>query len=277
MDTTYDLDSINAMMTEVATANKEDVAKQAATTTSAAPANNYNRDNADRPNIYMDTNINPKPVDLTKLKESKTYALIAVDENPPAETVAVMMKIADILKAKKVAYRYDNTVMPSLARDVFMRQDLTIPTAYQLFLPYYKKEKFDLEGMCTITNKWPLAIAAQHAKHYSKITIKDKTDRTKVLEEYYAFSRTSGGARSNMSNHFHILLGKDCLTKLKFMIIYSNCGCETMEDVKAKGYKEVNRRVQETIRRCTDFGIPLFNIGKQDGVKKLLELIQGLE
>lgn len=273
----FDMDNVSAMMNEIAATNKEEVAREVAAAPISAPTNNYSRDNSDRPNIYMDTNIVPKPVDKTKLKESKTYALVAVDENPPEETITVMMKIADILKAKKIAYRYDNSVMPSLARDVFMKQDLTIPTAYQLFLPFYKKDRFDLEGMCTVTQKWPLPLAAQHAKHYSKVTIKDKTDKTKILEEYYVFSRTSGGARSNMSNQFHILLGKDCLTKLKFMILYSSDGCETMEDVKVKGYKEVNRRTQDTIRKCAEFNIPVFNIGKQEGVKKLLELIQGLE
>lgn len=273
----FDINSISSMMNEVATANKEEIAKEVAAAPTSAPVGGYNRDNSDRPNIYEDKNINPKPVDTTKVKESKTYAIVAVDENPPVETIDVMMKIADILKAKKVVYRYDNSVMPSLPRDVFMKQDLTIPTAYQLFLPFYKRDRFDLEGMCTITNKWPANLAAQHAKHYSKITIKDKTDRTKILEEYYGFSKVSGGARNNMANKFHILLGKDCLTKLKFMILYSVDGCETMEDVKAKGYKEVSRKTQDTIRRCADFGIPVFNIGKQDGIKKLLELIQGLE
>lgn len=273
----FDMDSISNMMNEVASANKEEIAKEIAAAPTSAPTGGYSRDNSDKPNIYMDANIVPKPVDKTKIKDSRTYAISAVDENPPVETLAVIMKIADILKAKKVVYRYDNSVMPSLARDVFMKQDLTIPTAYQLFLPYYKKDKFDLEGMCTITNKWVATLAAQHAKHYSKVTIKDKTDRTKVLEEYYSFSKMSGGARTNMANQFHILLGKDCLTKLKFMILYSVDGCETMEDVKIKGYKEVSRKTQDIIKKCTEFGIPVFNIGKEEGIKKLLELIQGLE
>lgn len=277
MNENFDMDSISSMMTEVANVNKEEAIKEAAAAPTAAPTNNFNRNSEDKPNIYMDLNINPKPVDMTKVKEAKAYAIVAVDENPSVEIINVMNKIADILKAKKVVYRYDNSTLPSLPRDIFMKQDLTIPTSYQLFLPFYKKEKFDLEGLCTITNKWPSTLSAQHAKHYSKVTIKDKTDKTKILEEYYGFSRTSGGARSNMANQMHVLLGKDCLTKLKFLILYSADGCETMEDVRAKGYKEVNRKTQETIKRCAEFKIPVFNIGKEEGIKKLLELIQGLE
>lgn len=273
----FDLESINSMMTEVASVNKEEAVKEIANTVASAPASNYsNRDNSDRPNIYMDLNINPKPVDLTKVKEAKAYALYAIDENPSEDTVALVTKVADILKAKKVIYRYDNTVVPSLARDIFMRQDLTIPNAYQLFLPYYKKEKFDLEGIATITNKWPSALSAQHAKHYSKITIKDKTDKTKVIEEFYGFSKATGGVRNMMANSIHMLLGKDCLTKLKFVIVTSSCECETMEDVKVKGYKEVSRRLQELIRRCSDFNIPIYNLNKKESIQKLLELIQTL-
>jgi hypothetical protein len=68
-------------------------------------------------------------------------------------------------------------------------------------LPYYKKEKFDLEGIATITNKWPSTLSAQHAKHYSKITIKDKTDKTKVVEEFYGFSKATGGVRNMMATY----------------------------------------------------------------------------
>src|SRR5574344_1033957 len=122
----FDLESINSMMSEVASVNKEEAVKEIANTVASAPASNYsNRDNSDRPNIYMDLNINPKPVDLTKVKEAKAYALYAIDENPSEETVALVTKVADILKAKKVIYRYDNSVVPSLPRDIFMRQDLT--------------------------------------------------------------------------------------------------------------------------------------------------------
>ena len=68
----FDLESINSMMTEVASVNKEEAVKEIANTVASAPASNYsNRDNSDRPNIYMDLNINPKPVDLTKVKEAK--------------------------------------------------------------------------------------------------------------------------------------------------------------------------------------------------------------
>jgi hypothetical protein len=49
-----------------------------------------------------------------------------------------------------------------------------------------------------------------------------------------------------------------------------------MEDVKAKGYKEVSRRLQELIRRCNDFNIPIYNLNKKESIQKLLELIQTL-
>lgn len=271
-----DISELEKMMSEVSEATTAPAPIVSAPAPAANNSNGFNSD-PNRPNIYMDTNIVPKELDKSKVKSSKTYAVIGVNENPSEEITTALMKIVEILKAKKMIYRYDNSILPTLARDVFMKQDLTMPHTYQLFLPWYKKEKFDLEGIATVTSKWPTPAAASIAKFYSKVIIKDKTDRSKVVEEFYGFSRTTGAGRSNMSNAVHLYLGKDCLTKLKFLILYSSCGCETMEDVKAKGYKEVDRAVQNTIKRCKDFDVPVYNIGKTEGMTKLLQLISTIE
>lgn len=219
-----------------------------------------------QPNIYTDENITPMPIDINALKNSLSYAVIAVDENPPAEISEVIFKIVEALKVKKYVYRYDGEINPSLARDVFMKQDLTITSTFQHFIPWVKG--FEIEGVYPASKK-PSTMAGQIAKFMSQYTKKDPNNPNNK-QTLFGFSQVSGAVRNLMSNRVHLYLGKDCLTRLKFIILYSSCGTETKEEIN---YETTKRKAADVIKFANAAGIKVFNLAKPDGAKRLFEFI----
>jgi len=285
MENGINIDAINSMLESVATAPVEQAQPQqpqyqqqgnkppyhgnGGNGGNYKPAfNSGNRPPRDpnQPNIYTDENITPLPIDASALKNSLSYAIVAIDENPPAEIVEVITKIADALKVKKYVYRYDGEINPSLARDIFMKQDLSIPNTYQHFIPWAKG--FEIEGVYPVSKR-PSIMAGQIAKFVSQYTKRDPSNPNNK-QTLFGFSQASGAIRNIMANRIHLYLGKDCLTRLKFIILYSSCGTETKEEIN---YETTKRRASEVIRFANTAGIKVFNLAKPDGAKRLFEFI----
>lgn len=222
----------------------------------------------DLPNIYNDFKIEPMEIDKTKLKNSYTYSIVAIDENPSQEISDVLGRISDVLKAKRFVYRYNGESTPSISKNILRKQDLTMPDSYQVFLPWLKADNKEFDDV-TITSKRPSFLAARIAKHLTMYKRKDENN-PEVKHTEYGFSKCSGAVRNILANNIHMYLGKDCLTKLNFLILYSADGVEKVEEINKE---TTNRRAADVVRIAETIGIPVFNIGKSDGTKRLLEYI----
>lgn len=261
------LDDIAKMLASVAEIKEEPKAE--AKTNSNEGGNRYPKKNLeDLPNIYNDFKIEPLEIDKSKLKSSYAYAIVAIDENPSQEIQDVINKIADILKAKRFVYRYNGDATPSIAKNILRRQDLTMPDSYQVFLPWLKADNHEFDDV-TITSKKPTFLAARIAKHLTMYKRKDENN-PEVKHTEYGFSKVPGSIRNILANNIHMHLGKDCLTKLNFLILYSADGVEKVEEINKD---TTNRRVADIVRIAETIGIKVFNIGKADGTKRLLEYI----
>lgn len=272
-----DLSSITALLGKAAEVKEDSGAVAAPTNTNNyAPSKSntgfkpggFNKDNKDLPNIYDDHKIVPTEVDKTKLKTSYAYSVVAIDENPSTEIQEAMDKIAEFLKVKRFVYRYNGDISPTLSKNVLLKQDLTMVDSYQVFLPWLWKKEHEI-AEAVVTSKRPSFMAGNIAKHFTKYT-KKSAENPEVRETHYGFSSASGAIRNVLANNIHMYLGKDCLTKLSFLVLYSADGVEKVEEI----VKDVtNRRAADAVRICTELGIQVFNIGKADGVKRLLEHI----
>lgn len=267
-----ELHEIENMLKQAAAAEepKKDDISSASTSTSTGSGNAQRRPQGDSnaPNIYSDISIEPLEIDKTKLKSSWAYAVVAIDENPPAEMIEVLNKIVDILKAKRFVYRYNGDIKPTLANSILKRQDLSMPDSYQVFLFMPPKTPEEYEGI-TIESKRPSIMAGRIAKHFTKYTKKDENN-PEIKNTHYGFSTMPGVLRNILSNNIHMYLGKDCLTKLNFLILYSADGVEKVSEINRD---TTNRRAGDAVRIAEAAGIPVFNIGKADGTKRLLEFI----
>lgn len=231
------------------------------------PGGNFKK-NDDLPNVYDDHKIVPTEVDKTKLKTSYAYSVVAIDENPSVELMEAMDKIVEFLKVKRFVYRYNGENSPTLAKNILTKQDLTMVDSYQVFLPWmWKPEQAITDAV--VTSKRPTFLAGNIAKHFTKYT-KKNPDNPEVRDTFYGFSQASGAIRNVLANNIHMYLGKDCLTKLSFMILYSADGVEKVEDINKD---TTNRRAADVVKICAELGIQVFNIGKADGPKRLLEHI----
>ena len=231
------------------------------------PGGNFKK-NDDLPNVYDDHKIVPTEVDKTKLKTSYAYSVVAIDENPSVELMEAMDKIVEFLKVKRFVYRYNGENSPTLAKNILTKQDLTMVDSYQVFLPWmWKPEQAITDAV--VTSKRPTFLAGNIAKHFTKYT-KKNPDNPEVRDTFYGFSQASGAIRNVLANNIHMYLGKDCLTKLSFMILYSADGVETVEDINKD---TTNRRAADVVKIGAELGIQVFNIGKADGPKRLLEHI----
>ena len=275
-----DLSSIAELMSQAAEVKVD----AGATTISPATNSNYTpnsnggfkpggnfKKNDDLPNVYDDHKIVPTEVDKTKLKTSYAYSVVAIDENPSVELMEAMDKIVEFLKVKRFVYRYNGENSPTLAKNILNKQDLTMVDSYQVFLPWmWKPEQAITDAV--VTSKRPTFLAGNIAKHFTKYT-KKNPNNPEVRDTFYGFSQASGAIRNVLANNIHMYLGKDCLTKLSFMILYSADGVEKVEDINKD---TTNRRAADVVKICAELGIQVFNIGKSDGPKRLLEHISKL-
>jgi len=272
-----DLSSIEALIGKAAEIKEDSGAVAAPTNTSSyTPSNNssgykpgsFNKDNKDLPNIYDDHKIVPTEVDKTKLKTSYAYSVVAIDENPATEISEALDKIVEFLKVKRFVFRYNGDITPTLSKNVLLKQDLTMVDSYQVFLPWLWKKEHEV-AEAVVTSKRPSFMAGNIAKHFTKYT-KKSAENPEVRETHYGFSSASGAIRNVLANNIHMYLGKDCLTKLSFLILYSADGIEKVEEINKD---TTNRRTADIVKICAELGIQVFNIGKADGVKRLLEHI----
>lgn len=261
------LDDIQAMLASVNEIKEEP--KQETKSYDNAGGGKFQKKNLeDMPNIYNDYKIEPMEIDKSKLKSSYAYSIVAIDENPSQEISDALNKIADILKAKRFVYRYNGDNTPSIGKNILRRQDLTMPDSYQVFLPWLKADNKEFDDV-TITSKKPTFLAARIAKQFTMYKKKDENN-PEVKHTAYGFSNCPGAVRNILANNIHMYLGKDCLTKLNFLILYSADGIEKVEEINKE---TTNKRVADVVRIAETIGVPVFNIGKADGMKRLLEHI----
>lgn len=262
------MDQIEAMLNSVAEI-KEEPKQETKSYDNNNGGNKFQKRNLeDLPNIYNDFKIDPVEIDKSKLKSSYAYSVVAIDENPSQEISDILFKIAEILKAKRFVYRYNGESSPSIAKNILRKQDLTMPDSYQVFLPWLKADNKEFDDV-TITSKKPTFLAARIAKHLTMYKKKDENNPD-IKHTVYGFSKCPGAVRNILSNNIHMFLGKDCLTKLNFLVLYSADGVEKVEEI-VRG--TTNDRAADTVKIAETIGIPVFNIGKADGTKRLLEFI----
>jgi len=136
------------------------------------------------------------------------------------------------------------------------------------FLPWKNYEEVT-EGVVLYPTKTAHEISCNLDVKFSKKIngFKKKEVPESVLVEEYQLKRP--GIKLFGAQKVHLLLGKDCKTPVSFILIYTECGAETVEK---SDYKKT-KRAQYFIDRAEEWNIPIFNIKNPDAEDRLIEYL----
>ena len=96
-------------------------------------------------------------------------------------------------------------------------------------------------------------------------------DRGNNADKTAVFSGMTRGTRNMFGMNSHLVFGKDCLTPVKFIVVYTPDGAEDIAGLKDEG-----KYLQQIFAYGKYFNIPVYNVGNEKGLasfKKAVEVL----
>lgn len=216
--------------------------------------NNYNNDNkkTKKKSYWDNPEVPQRKIDTSKFApvDPMKYAIAyhPVDGKLPEEAEKKMIQLATILNNNGFELNWNGDNQRSLYQNILGIEDIKINT----YLPW---GKFN-EDAPNIKLKFPSDTAYETAFAYHK-NIKN----------------LKNGARAMIAREVNMLLGVDVTDPVKFLLVWSGDGAESTEkmDFKKSGWISFDIRIAEAAN------IPVFNIQKDDAIKRLNEYIKILK
>ena len=220
---------------------------------------NFNSNAPKKENLWDKKEFTPLKIDVANFKRTKKTFSIATHgrEEMSVEDIDKIVKIAKVLFTTGYTFRYSadkrDMVGSAVAKLENAKLDVYLP-----FKAFNKEMNNPLKFAPTIT---AYGIAANNHKLFNP----NPSRPDMVL---------APAGRAVFANKVHLMLGDNCLDPLDIMIIHSKAGDEVLTkqtDYKALGDTSFFMRI------CNESNIRLYNVSKDESIKKFSEYLRSLE
>lgn len=198
---------------------------------------------------WGDIEIKPIEVDPDTIeKKGKSFAVLhftPTDSEMPEEIATKLQEVTKLLVNSGYKLRHNgdkNELSAALAKIAENEDNL------EIYLPWKKKE-----DTTDVALGKPSGAAYHHAAHYHK-----------------GFKKISDPLRAVTARDVHIILGKNCLNPINFLVCYSPSGSEGMKEIDYK----TTGGMSFPMSMCNLLSIPIFNLGKKGSLARLIEFIK---
>jgi hypothetical protein len=209
--------------------------------------------------------IEPEEVNVESLiRFARTFAAIS-EKEIPKELLPNIDLIVEELESKKFTMRVDYSNRNPLGTELASRYG-----NQAAFLPFGEfgggPKDAEISFPTEKAHKIALGMEIDKVKLIHE-RMKKPFNQTDFMDDYNAqrnFFKLLNAQRA------HIFFGKECDTALNLMIIYTESGVETPDklDFKKDGYT-----ISDTVKYCSDFAIPVFNLKNDDVVTRIREFL----
>lgn len=200
-------------------------------------------------NLWTDNDIRPVPISSLKFERAdKSYAIIYNDRGQtiPSDIVFKMTSLIKILNKNGYTFRCWYNANDSVGSQL---TDKTLVEPEKLNVEWYLPSKFYNPNITEPTSLTNTELAFQVAKGFHR-----------------SYDKLHGFVRAICARDIELLLGKNLRNPLKFIIIYSSCGSETLTD---KPNYEALGQLSFILRLAKETLIPVFNLKNADAIDRL--------
>ena len=224
------------------------------------PNNGYKSNKPKVPSLWDRKDFTPKKIDVKGLVRTKSFLVsFPTGVELGEETEKLIPKIALKIAESGYKYRYNGDTRSLLQKAIVScledAKDRNEGKGYdvEVYLPYGKFNENITAPEMTRPNETGYSIALNMNKtFYEKKEI----------------------VRAFMARDVHMVLGESCKDAVKFIVIYTPCGSESL------GMKPDYKKLGDTVpylRLAEAANIPVFNIKNADSIKRLSEFLKSNE
>lgn len=215
--------------------------------------NNKNFSRQPRKNYWKDTTIKAVPLDAIAMDQGVKAFTFAYNDREGELTDDVIEKVKRVIKPlAERGYTFRAWFNgSSTTGDKILSVATDTPLDVEWYLP---------------TRNWNTNIT----KPTSSVDTELAYQIAKGLHKSY--DKIPDFVRALCARDVELVLSKTCKSPIKFLLIYSPCGSETIG--KNVDFKKLGQLVF-LIRMCSQLNIPVFNLGKEDAIKRLQEFLTG--
>lgn len=220
------------------------------------PANTYNnnnngyvkKDGEKKKSLWDRDDIKPVKPDLGSFKKNKKTFAITVhgQEAVPLEQHESVIKIAKVLFSKGYTFRYNGDKNNPLGMAIVNLEN----SRTDIFLPW---KNFNSDFNKPL-KAYPTEVAYGIA-----------------LNNHIKFKEFKPSIRAVFSSNVHVMLGAECTEPLDLLIAYNLDGSEVL--TAKPDYKKLGNTTF-FLKICNECNIPVYNIKKEDAVKRIVEFIK---
>lgn len=212
--------------------------------------NNYQQ-RPKKKNYWDDEQIVPKKVDVSTFSRTGKRFAIAIDNRVTVPEAAKenILKIAKGLIAKGYSFRHGSDENDTLANAILSLEGCKSES----FLPWKKFNPKIEKPTLSPTNGGAYGIAANSHKVFAKL---------------------KPPIRAILAKDVLVMLGAECKEPLDMLITYTECGSEAI--VKNMDFKKTGS-VTFFLKVAGDSNIPVFNVKKDDALRRIGELVKANE
>lgn len=208
---------------------------------------------APRRNLWKDTTIKPVPLDTIEMEQGvKAFSFIYNEKEGelPDNIVEKVQKVIKTLSTRDYTFRAWFNGSSATGDKI-----VSVETEKPLDIEWYLVTRNWNANVSKPTSNVDTELAYQIAKGMHK-----------------AYDKIPDFIRALCARDIELILGKSCKKPIKFLLVYSPCGTESI--TKDTDFKKLGQLVFD-IRVCKDLNIPVFNLQKDDALPRLLEFLTG--
>lgn len=208
----------------------------------------FKKDGEKKKSLWDREDIKPVKVDLSNFKKTKKTFSVAThgQEAVPLEQYETIIKLAKVLFTKGYCFRYNGDKNNPLALAILNLEN----SKSEIFLPW---KSFNDEF-----NKPVKAYPSEEAYGIA-------------LNNHIKFKEFKPATRAVFSSNIHVMLGAECKEPLDLLLVHNLDGSEVL--AQKPDYKKLGNSAF-FLKICNECNIPVYNIAKDDCVKRLAEFIK---
>ena len=209
-----------------------------------------------------------EPLDLSEADLVTTSTFAFISSVPEVSDSNFMLDFSELLielKSKGLVFNYSNDSRDILAGKIARRFG-PLSDVYLPFKGFNKDGLVDEDGddiVPVISDPTPKAYAI--SAHYKYKNPKDENGKVK-------FNDLGEFIKKFTARDVHLILGSKCVTKIKFLLVYTLDDCETMSEIDIKK----TGTASFMIKLAAELNIPIFNLHKKDRISDLSTYLKTL-
>ena len=201
-------------------------------------------------NMWEETDIELVKIDPEKMEKPEQVFTIGWYNDRKDLPESVSDKFVEVSKAlfsKGYTVRLDGEKTNTVNEEI-----MSMPNSkYKVYLPW-KKFNQDIEN----------PKISQPAECAYKFAV--------GIDKFFLSTKPAG--RAMRARLISMVVGHECKTPAKFLLIYTSCGVEALP--KGTNYKTIGPNLSLSMRAAIQSNIPIFNLQKEDAVKRLSEMLK---